>query len=155
MRERLTRVGLTLLGAAGLSIATTELTAQRSNRIAVSSTYPMGVMAGVLETRYGWIVTYEDAPLVNERDVVEQEIDLPQGLPPVASAGWREVFDLIFPAHEGRDNAGRFTVVERAPGFFHIVPRQFRDANGVWQPTQSPFDAAISFPQRSARQPTR
>lgn len=165
---QMTRAGLAL--AAGLSMAATQAAAQRTNRIAVSSTYPMAVMAGVLETRYGWIVTYEDAPLVNERDVVDkasesrrsagkrslsarpQEIDLPGGLPDIENGRDREVFERVFAAHEGRDNAGRFAVVERAPGFFHIVPRQFRDANGVWRSTRSPLEAAIAFPteERSA-----
>jgi hypothetical protein len=131
--------------------------------VSVTSGRPLNSMADVLETRYGWIVTYEDAPLLNHQlDLVDdaspatvsagrhswsvkpRRVELPNGLD--ISPDAHELFDRILAAHQLADGAGRFTVSQSSDKVFHIVPTQARTEKGDWTPVRPLLDLAVSFP---------
>jgi hypothetical protein len=139
---------------------------------------PLAQATIALEHTYGWIVTYEDVPVMgaDAKDVTAEvrkdhdanaktRIIVPNGKPfaftvddrqarQPAQMGAGAVIASLLDAYHRSGNPGRFrALVARAGGrlVFHVVPFESRDVQGQSIAYRSPLDARISVPR--ARRP--
>jgi hypothetical protein len=126
----------------------------------------------LIET-YGYLITYEDAPLTysgdlqdvtNERHAdlsylkkpgaVREIIPLSETLtvpllPPGAMNDPKNITAMIeqmLKEHAARNQGGRFRL-QQTDGYFHIVPSEVRDSRGEWVSQASILEAKISIPK--------
>lgn len=122
---------------------------------------PMESVAYTLIQKYGWKITFEEAPLEYAGDIVDVTRDLsrgirvfnprggllefsyelgPDGDPP---ADPRLVLLSAINAYHNADLPGRYTLLV-ADGYFHIVPIERTNAQGVAEAIHSPLNAAVT-----------
>ena len=124
--------------------------------------------------RYGWRVTFEEAPNVYPGDWVDTPLTLtrfPSGLPtdgrrfydpgggflefsydlgPYGQAPEdpAEVLQTAIEAYHRGDFPGRYELVTVGE-YFHIVPTARRDEDEEWEPIQSPLDTVVTLEGRN------
>ncbi|MFN0172991.1 MAG: hypothetical protein ACKV22_41970 [Bryobacteraceae bacterium] len=128
---------------------------------------PILEVLNMVERRYGWHVTFEEAPFENPEDIVdrrtpEQVKANPTG-PPWLAVKWRPLrVDYRVLERTGEPDRREFMteamrayMTSRNPGVYkfvesgditHIQPALFRRKPGALEPTGSILDARVSFP---------
>lgn len=138
----------------------------QADRLSASSGRPLADVVTQIETRFGWIVTYEDPPYVHDSEIadVSAAVRRDRSKPgrTLVPLGGTLVFDLPVnptgsPAEPGatlgallKDYArsglpGGFAL-RQTPGMWHIVPTRMKGADAAIQPYQSILDSRISIP---------
>lgn len=141
-------------------------------QVGVKTRRPLSEAADLLEAKYGWIVTYEDMPVVGKdvQDITALSRPLtpnapyrtliPLGIPFAFSldeskaaegeVGAPAVIATIVDAYNHSGNPGQFhAIAARVPGgpmVFHLVPSEGRDAQGRPTPYTPLLDTRISLP---------
>ena len=124
---------------------------KRSMELDLTSPRPLAAVALILEKRFGRMITYEDAPYRHPDDIVRDEGGriIPRGgrifIQYQVGDNLREVINRVLEIHACSGYPGMFAVEERADSY-HIVPRGFRDADGVTEDRLSLFGTMISLP---------
>jgi hypothetical protein len=127
----------------------------------------------MLTERYGYVITYEDAPLTYKEDLqdltLERHADLSylkkpgtvRELVPMSEAltikpmpasamndpkNMLAVIDQMLKDHEVSNRGGRFHL-QQTDGVFHIVPSEVRDSSGQWVLHAPVLDTKITLPE--------
>ena len=147
-------------------IALVPLTAQRAQplELAVSDARPLAALIDQLETRYGWIITYEDPPYENAADLDDVTLDVakdPKSFKGKVLVPRRRRFDFRYPNADQpqaedvlavlvRDynmagNNDGFRLL-RTGKFFHVVPSVSDNKIGLPTNRQSRLDVRVTIP---------
>jgi hypothetical protein len=139
----------------------------RTISLSIRSGRPVAEAVNQLQTIYGWVITYEDVPVMHPDDIVDhtvREIDgyraldqrivafdmhnLPQ---PQDVTDPAMVIESVLKAHQDANGIGQFEV-RRSGNIFHVVPRTVRDLTDQTVNVQPILDTRVSFPaqERSA-----
>jgi hypothetical protein len=151
-----------------------DINAEEKVSISVDDGRPIAKAISELETRFGWVITYEDPRYANPADIadVTEKVrrDLhkykpgkaPKVLVPkggslvfeydyIADSTGRPdpnlILEALLAAHTGSGNAGGFRL-ERGDQIFHVVPAEIKDISGSVVPQKSLLDVAISIPAK-------
>ena len=162
-------IAFVLPGAAARSSADPE--AGTVVEISVEGARPLADAVNLLEERYGWIITYEDAPYVHSSDVKDVTREVRRDLDESSQAAVARVLvpsggridmtatisgsvpnqeDIAalvrkaLDAHAENGNPGVFRL-QRAGTSFHVIPSQVRTSAGQLAPKGSILDAAITI----------
>jgi hypothetical protein len=138
----------------------------------IDSTRPVERAAETFQSRYGYVISYEDPLYTYEDDLQDDAPKIvrdysryapgtapklmgPKGgqltlrLPASSSitsdelaTALRQLVEAQASSHQG---GGHFRV-EQAGDVFHVIPTEVRDRNGNWARYSSPLDAPISLP---------
>lgn len=143
------------------------LTAQREQPLEFSAVFdarPLAAVISQLETRYGWIITYEDPPYEAAADLDDVTLDVardPQNFKGKVLVPRRRRFDFKYPKADqpraedllaavirdynlaGNNDAFRLL---RTGAFFHVVPSVSDDKNGTPTSRQSRLDVRVTIP---------
>jgi hypothetical protein len=131
---------------------------------------PLHEAIQILESTYGYVITYEDPPYVYKGDLkdVTQEVRrtgdpryqnasivVPAGgtlhfsLPSKSSmsdpAAMGSVLAQLLQSHASLQRGGRFRLAQ-SDDVFHVIPVEVRDVHGGWQPLKPVLDYAITVP---------
>lgn len=134
----------------------------------ISDSRPIAKAVEELESRYGYVITYEDPVYTYADDVVDVTaqvnryygvgkqlpvvvpvggavtLRLPAG-PAVSSDALEKLLGQLVQQQLTHGSGGHFQV-RQAGGEFHIVPSEIRDRNGQWVSQRSILDVPISIP---------
>jgi len=111
---------------------------------------PLAEVALLLERRFGCVITYEDAPYLHPDDMIRDEGGriIPRGGQIVVQYqeddGLCDILDRALQVHARSGYPGVFAVEESADTY-HVVPRGFRNADGVVEERNSLLDTMISL----------
>lgn len=134
---------------------------------------PIAAAIDVLERRYGVIITYEDAPYINEIDIEDQTSPAwrkshpkgPRALIPkreqleityqtsqgaIKSEDIRPVVQKLLDTHAEKNYPGRFRLLQEGQ-VLHIIPMQVRDSSGFLVNIDSILDTPITFPAQERK----
>jgi hypothetical protein len=127
----------------------------------------------MLIQRYGYVITYEDAPLTYTGDFHDYTSEIHSDLSYLKKSGtvreiaptretltlnlmssgamsdpnnMASVIEQILKEHAVLNRGGRFRL-QQTEGVFHIVPTEVRDARGEWVSHGSLLNAAITIPE--------
>jgi hypothetical protein len=141
--------------------------------LSVNKSRPIAGAIDILERKYGVIITYEDAPYINEMDVEDQtspawrqshpkgpralipkrgllEITYQTSQGPIKSDNIRPLVQKLLDTHAEKNNPGRFRLLQEGE-ILHIVPMQVRDSSGYFVNIDSILDIPISFPEQERK----
>lgn len=138
--------------------------------LSVNTPRPVGAAMQMLERKYGFVITYEDAPYIHETDIEDHTVpewklahpnghralspkrgsleityQTPPG--PIKPDEIRSVIQKILDAHAEKNNPGRFRVLQEGE-MFHVIPIQVRGSSGSMMSVNSILDTPISFPEQ-------
>lgn len=143
-------------------------------KISVEDPRPVAKAITMLESQFGWVITYEDPRYVNANDISDvTELvrkDLPKFKPGKApkvlipkggafafeydgSSDSKErsdpklIVQKLLTAHDTSGNAGRFRL-ESGDQITHVLPAAIKDISGRVVPQTSLLDVAISIPAK-------
>jgi hypothetical protein len=139
----------------------------------VDSGRPVDRAVNTLQTRYGYMITYEDPRYTNEDDLQDvaakvrkdystyapgtaPKLLVPKGgklklrLPASANISPQDLFDVLqqLVRTQATSSRGGHFRVEQAAGVFHVVPTEVRDRTGNWTQYNSLLDTPISVPEQ-------
>lgn len=164
-----------LLVALAMSLTLAGRTHSETNltTLEVKGTRPVLRAIMDLESKYGYVITYEDPRYVYQgdlRDTTKERRDLyrwapgkaPKTVVPVGGS-----LALTLPSGTAVDESTMYGIVQHLLGYwldsnqggahfeveqegavFHIVPTEVRNTNGNWQPTESVLTIPISLPSQ-------
>jgi hypothetical protein len=115
-----------------------------------------------LQSKFGYVVTYEDPRYQyagDVKDVSEDATARIRTLVPVGGAvsislpatgrdsrALGSVLNQLLQSHAGLQRGGHFRLLEEG-GVFHVVPAEVQDRSGNWQPQVPVLDSAITVPK--------
>ena len=145
------------------------LQAGQTFTISVNHPRPLASAIEVLENRHGWVITYEDPPLLHPSDIedvtlaVRRDHDLkkprvlaPRGGPfnfrysiPAGRVAPDEsaLLERLLEEYHRSGHPGVFRV-RRTGAVFHVVPTESKNALGHFEPRVSLLDSTISISDR-------
>lgn len=118
----------------------------------IVSPRPLADVALELERRFDRMITYEDPPYLYPGDMVKDQGGrvIPRGgrvaFQYQAGDSVSQVLLKALEAYERSEGPG-FFAVEEGPGGYHVVPRAFRNADGVVEERSSILNLSISLRQ--------
>jgi hypothetical protein len=137
----------------------------------IDSGRPVYRAVSTLQTRYGYVITYEDPRYATEDDledvsasVVRQYSQYPPGAAPRVIVPRRSQLTVALPASpdispqdlaavlqklvaaQASNSRGGHFRVEEAGDVFHVIPTEVRDRNGNWARYSPLLDTLISLP---------
>jgi hypothetical protein len=144
---------------------------QDTAQLTIDDPRPVGKGVQELVSRYGYVITYEDAQLAYEGDLqdvttqVRKDLDqYPAGKAPKVIVPLGGTITLTIPSspsitpkalatvltqltqvQSSRGEGGHFRV-EQTGDAFHVIPTEARDQNGNWAKQTSVLDVPISLP---------
>jgi hypothetical protein len=139
----------------------------------IDSGRPVDRAVNTLQTRYGYVITYEDPRYTNEDDlqdiaakVRKDYSSYPPGLAPklmvpkggkltlrlptstnISPQGLASILQQLARAQGTSSGSGHFRV-EQVGDVFHLVPTEVRDRKGNWSHYNSLLDTPISLPKQ-------
>lgn len=128
---------------------------------------PLSKAVDLLETRFGWYISYEDVPYLDDTNVwnvtdpayaaahpgakalIPKTVPLTDVFAINAKTGVPDdpftALNKLLAAHDNTGNPGKFTV-HQANGMFQIVPVATRNRTGMSVSVTPQLDTAVSFP---------
>lgn len=149
-------------------------------RISASSPRPLTDLIDQLNSRYGWSITYEDAPLVASDDLIDitsptyvgpgraytffaKPISVQTSLPDPTvlsrqeeadglsvRALQKETLEMVLTEYEQSGNHGSFKMVQNGR-YIHVFPDRFRGEGGAYKPFESMLSTRVSIPNGNYR----
>lgn len=134
----------------------------RRATFSVDDPRPLESVTFTFSQEYGWPVTFEEAPLVHSRDIVDVTRNFSLGIRVFDPRGGKLEFsyDLnsdggpptnpepalraALQAYRETGLPGRYDLIA-ADGYFHIVPVARADEGGVFEPVRSPLDETVTI----------
>jgi hypothetical protein len=174
-RQRATSQALRALVAAALGVVAAAHSSQAlcatpgpTQSVSVDDPRPIDKAIEILQSKYGYIITYEDPRYVYAGDLkdITQEIrtsvdprykriktlvpvggtvnlSLPMASSVNDSRSMAAVLTQLLQSHAALQRDGRFRL-EQTGDVFHIVPAEIQDADGTWRSQVPPLDYAIT-----------
>ena len=143
----------------------------------IDSGRPVDRAVNTLQTRYGYVISYEDPRYTNEDDLQDVAAKVrkdyssyPPGLAPKLMVPKGSKLTLRLPAStdispqdlarilqqlvrtQATSSRGGHFRVEQAGDVFHLVPTEVRDRKGNWSHYNSLLDTPISLPEQDRRE---
>lgn len=157
------------LSAAADSPAGTITVQGRVATFSVDYGRPLESVVYTFIQEYGWTITFEEAPIMYSRDMVDVTRDFSLGIRVFDPRGGRLEFsfdlgpggqppqnprlpvEAAIQAHHSAGFPGRYTVIDAQP-YLHIVPVARADEGGVFEAIRSPLDEIVTI-EAAARSP--
>ncbi len=156
-----------ICGIAAVIQSTSGLCAPPVQTIRIEDPRPVDKALQTLQSKYGYVVTYEDPPYAYEGDLKDEteatggsnsrsqrvRMLVPIGgsvslsLPPSGSDSRTlgPVLSQLLQSHAALQNGGHFRLQEEG-GVFHVIPTEVRDSNGNWETLVPLLDSRITIP---------
>ncbi len=144
-----------ILNVATYAIRGRGMQANRRVKLSVQDPRPLAKAIETLESRSGWVITYEDPRYVNESEISAPKVLIPKGgalsieyeVDPTTNkpADITLVVQQLLDAQSTSGNAGMFRL-ERNGEVIHVIPTAVKNTAGALTPQESVLDAVISLP---------
>lgn len=172
-----------LFGTIAASIAISAAAvclAQSGFRLSTSSPRALFDLVDQLDKRFGWLVTYEDAPVVAPQDLVDitspnyhgpgrayaffsRPVTVQTGLPDPAVLAKqeaedvvsvrtqeRETMEAVLKEYQSSGNPGSFKMLQNGK-YIHVFPDMSRDRNGIERPFEPMLSTEVTVPPGAYR----
>ena len=156
-------------GAAAVTHISPALCATQPQTVTIEDPRPIDKALELLQSKYGYVVTYEDPRYAYEgdlKDVSQQmtgsseprdrrirtlvpvggavNISIPTTV--IDSRALVPVLGQLLQSHSALQRGGHFRLLEDG-GVFHVIPTEVQDRSGNWQPQSSLLDSTITVPK--------
>jgi hypothetical protein len=171
MNMRLAKVSTLLVTCMGAGISHASSTG--SANLIVEDPRPVAKVVQEMESRYGYVITYEDPRYSNDEDVSDVtdavqtnpnasasrvrtlipvggrlSLVLPDSSKQLSAEQVGDLLQLLVQTQAATQQGGRFRL-ERTGETFHVVPSEIRDKSGDWHSVAPVMDADITLERSS------
>jgi hypothetical protein len=155
-------------GAAAATHISPALCATHPQTLTIEDPRPIAKALELLQSKYGYVVTYEDPRYTYEGDLKDVSQQMTGSVDPrhrirtlvpvggavnisvpttaIDSRTLTPVLSQLLQSHAALQKGGHFRLLEEG-GVFHVIPTEVQDRSGNWQPQSSLLDSTITVPK--------